>query len=140
MLHLLLWAKSDPFHPLWCHLLDVAAVTEGLLSRFGGVPRLADSWVALLAGLHDIGKADPWFQNKDPDLAAQLGAEGLGLPEWRSSADDGKRKFRHEVRSAEWLFDWLEKQQRWGKRAARVASHAVRGHHGDFNPEHYYTE
>src|SRR5262249_34978206 len=138
-MHHLLWAKSDPYHPLWCHLLDVAAVCDRLLSRFGGVLPLPNAWVALLAALHDIGKADPWFQNKDDQLAAQLRAHGLELPE-RTTLDDDKRKFRHEARSAEWILDWLVAHQSWGKRAARVAGEAVRGHHGDFSVHCYKEE
>jgi CRISPR-associated endonuclease/helicase Cas3 len=135
----LLWAKSEPFHPLWCHLLDVAAVCEGLLSRFGGVPPLPNEWAALLAALHDIGKADPWFQNKDDHLATDLRAQGLHLPE-RTTVEVDKRKFRHEARSAEWILDWLIDQQNWGKRAARIAADAVRGHHGDFSAACYKEE
>jgi CRISPR-associated endonuclease/helicase Cas3 len=134
-----LWAKSDPYHPLWCHLLDVAAVSGGLLSCFGPVSPLPDEWVALLAALHDVGKADPWFQNKDDDLAAQLRARGLDLPD-RTPFEEDKRKFRHEARSAEWILDWLVAEQGWGKRAARIASDAVRGHHGDFSVDCYREE
>ncbi len=139
MHHLLLWAKSEPFHPLWCHLLDVAAVCEGLVPRFGGVQPLPVAWVALLTALHDIGKADPWFQNKDDDLAAGLRVQGLDLP-LHTGLEDERRKFRHEARSAEWILDWLVAKQSWGKRAARVASDAVRGHHGDFSVECYKEE
>ena len=122
MSHLVLWAQSDPYHPLWCHLLDVAAVCEGLLPRFGGVQPLPNSWVALVAALHDIGKADAWFQNKDDDCAARLREQGLTIPEPTASADDGKRRFRHEVRSAAWILDWLIGEPGWAKSAARVVS------------------
>jgi CRISPR-associated endonuclease/helicase Cas3 len=129
----LLWAKSDPFHPLWCHLLDVAAVCEKLLPRFGGVSPLPDKWVALLAALHDIGKADPWFQNKDDECAARLRETGLEIPEWAASEVDDKRWFRHEVRSGKWIFNWLTREQGWEKRPARIVQDAVDGHHGDFS-------
>src|SRR5579875_2061121 len=76
----LLWAKlarrptGDPtipptFHPLICHLLDVAAVAQALWSHALS-PRMrawlaealgldedaAGRWIAFLAGLHDLGK------------------------------------------------------------------------------------
>ncbi len=101
-LHLHLWAKSDPQHPLWCHLLDVAAVCEALLPRFGGVENLEGveeipkPWLLLLVALHDIGKADAQFQNKDPQQKARI--EGLGLELWPEVT-----RFRHEARSADWL-------------------------------------
>ncbi len=78
---LLLWAKSsrDPakkevFHPLICHMLDVAAVTLSFWDKIlpdAAKKKLADSlnisceearlWIAFWAGLHDIGKASPSF-------------------------------------------------------------------------------
>src|SRR5260370_12383313 len=118
MNHLVFWAKSDPFHPLWCHLLDVAAICDGLLSRFGGLSPLHNAWVALLAALHDIGKADAWFQNKYDELAAQLRAQGLDLPD-RTTLEDDKRRFRHEARSAEWIFAWRVAHQGSCKLPAR---------------------
>jgi CRISPR-associated endonuclease/helicase Cas3 len=133
--YLSLWAKSDPFHPLWCHLLDVAAVCQGLLPRFGGLQQLPDVWVSLLAALHDIGKADPWFQNKDEECASTLRSQGFQLPDRTQMADEGLRKFRHEVRSGEWLLNWLASEQGWSKRGARVVMTAVDGHHGDFSQD-----
>ena len=90
-----LWAKSypnDPFryHPLWCHLLDVAAVCEALRPRFGGIAGLPDTWLPYLAALHDIGKADAKFQGKAPDLVA------AGIP---IASEGESRGFRHEARS-----------------------------------------
>ncbi|MBV9852109.1 MAG: CRISPR-associated helicase Cas3' [Armatimonadetes bacterium] len=129
MLHTQLWAKSDPYHPLWCHLLDVAAVCEALLPRFGGVEGLPTPWLLYLVALHDIGKADAEFQNKDPQQAQRLAALGLTLPAEVT-------KFRHEARSADWLSAKL-KTLGWGKQPAQAIAGAIRGHHGDFGAQAY---
>ncbi len=91
-----LWAKTDrtagggAYHPLLCHLIDVAAVARAmwhhvlppaLTGRLAGGLGLraddAETWVAFLAGLHDLGKASPGFQAKDPTARARVGAAGL---------------------------------------------------------------
>jgi len=129
-----LWAKSYPndlsrFHPLWCHLLDVAAVCNALLPRFGGIVGVPDEWLPYLAALHDIGKADARFQGKAPGLVA------LGVP---TDSEGECRGFRHEARSAEWIAPHLRAPQfGWGKDAARVVAQATRGHHGDFAADAY---
>ncbi len=122
-----LWAKSDPYHPLWCHLLDVAAVCEALVPRFGGVSPLPVSWLLWVAALHDLGKADRYFQNKDEALAVSLRDQGFDIP-------TDAQPFRHEERSADWLFTHLRDDRGWGTRAARVIRQAVSGHHGNFAP------
>ncbi|MCW3094561.1 MAG: cas3 [Chthonomonadaceae bacterium] len=139
-----LWAKSKPYpndsasyHALWRHLLDVAAVCGALLRRFGPVGNLPDIWVMYLAAMHDIGKADPQFQNKDDRLAALLSERGFTL-------HDEKTAFRHEARSAEWIRPHLA-QHSWNRHASRVVSEAICGHHGDFhaadhNDDRFYEE
>lgn len=128
-----LWAKSDPWHPLWCHLLDVAAVCEALLPRFGGVPPLPDAWVVYLVALHDLGKADTLFQNKvghDPataHLVQTLRDAGLAM----DVDGDRMRGFRHEARSAEWLRAHLLGLG-WPESVVQVVGLAITGHHGDF--------
>ncbi len=122
-----LWAKSDPYHPLWCHLLDVAAVCEALLPHFGGIEDLPVPWLLFLTAMHDIGKADARFVGKAPeldlaDLVVASPGECLG--------------FRHEARSAEWIKTHLETLG-WNPRASNVVARAIRGHHADFTAEAY---
>ena len=92
-----LWAKSDPYHRLWCHLLDVAAVCAALLPRFGGVAGIPNDWLLYLVALHDIGKADAQFQNKVDSLTEALRQSGLWFPL------EPEQRFRHEARSAVWI-------------------------------------
>src|SRR4051812_12928743 len=79
------------FHPLLCHMIDVAVVARAMWrdvlsaaarDRLGdalGLPAdMAESWVAFLAGLHDLGKACPVFQLRRE--AAVLRALYAGLP------------------------------------------------------------
>ena len=129
-----LWAKSYPenptrCHPLWCHLLDVAAVCRALVPRFGRIAEVPDDWLPYLAALHDIGKADARFQGKAPKLVEP------GIPVDSEGESQG---FRHEARSAEWIMMHLQAAPfRWDKEAARVAAQATRGHHGDFQADAY---
>jgi len=91
---LCLWAKrsekNGTVHPLACHLLDAAhvalelwdaALAAGLRAHFaqafGSDEDCARAWLACLAGLHDLGKALPGSQGRDP-------ATPLALAEARS--------------------------------------------------------
>ena len=58
-----LWAKSEPRHPLWRHLLDAAAVSLALADRLPD-PCWRAEQTALIVGLHDVGKADAAFQHQ----------------------------------------------------------------------------
>ncbi len=124
----LLWAKSEPFHPLWKHLVDAGCVCEALLPHFGDVPGLTREWTVVLVALHDLGKADPEFQCKDAALAQRLRDQGLPLP-------DGRTRFRHEAQSSRWLRGWLRRDLGWSRPSASVVCEAIRGHHGDFGAE-----
>lgn len=131
-----LWAKSDPHHPLWCHLLDTAAVARALVPRFGTIDGLPSGWIEFLVGCHDVGKADRWFQNKDEVLARQLRDLEFKIPEWSLGADYLK-KFRHEARSREWLQKALKNRHGWQNRSENIVAKAVVGHHGDWSPSSY---
>ena len=86
-----LWAKSgeDGGQSLIAHSLDTAAVAlsilelepsstiEALASDFGLLPDDSARLVCALAGLHDLGKASPAFQQKWPPGAARVREAGL---------------------------------------------------------------
>ncbi len=91
-----LWAKKktnllrEVRYPLLFHMLDVAAVTQGLWenSLHSGARRffaeqlgLSESgsavWMSFWAGLHDIGKASPVFQRKSEAAKYQLESTGF---------------------------------------------------------------
>ncbi|MEJ7654066.1 MAG: CRISPR-associated endonuclease Cas3'' [Chloroflexia bacterium] len=142
---LLLWAKwskgdSPTYHPLLCHLCDVAAVTlemwVAVLSpwvrrSFADDLGLSDEdtgrWLAYLSGLHDIGKASPTFQLKVEASRLELQAAGLPL---RTKAGT----VPHGTVSAVVLSKLLvEKHDLSGELASKVAT-VVGGHHGVFPP------
>jgi CRISPR-associated endonuclease/helicase Cas3 len=142
----LLWAKAlaeDPeqFHPLHCHLIDVAEVVGAMwrdvfpaalrktLSNATGLPEPDTArWLAFWAGLHDIGKASPGFQALSTARAEALKA--AGLPVGSSS------HIHHGVITARVLPDLFARSAPGGHalRPEVVASLAlaVGGHHGIF--------
>ena len=133
-----LWAKSgEPQgHGLLAHLLDVAAVTETLLSvepvstrrwaahGFGMTEADVVRWVAALAGLHDFGKGIPGFQLKWAAGKEAGLAVGLAFP---PHACD---RSRHDLATAALLGKALHgltvADPRW---LAHVVQ-AVSAHHG----------
>ncbi len=123
-----LWAKSDPYHPLWCHLLDTGAVCNLLIESLGIVMELPQKWAVFLAAAHDIGKADPEFQIHHSQSKETLASRGLPFFANMSSG------FRHEARSGEWIYEYLTSIG-WGKYAASVAEASACGHHGNFHPK-----
>jgi CRISPR-associated endonuclease/helicase Cas3 len=70
-----LWAKTQPRHALWKHLIDAAAVSL-TLPPLGGRSGLSPQAVAMLVGLHDIGKADSVFQHRATELSEELTQAG----------------------------------------------------------------
>ena len=142
--HKFLWAKREPrgrkaktrdYHALIYHLLDVAAVAYGmwddvlgagqkawLVEMLGLDETAARGMMALLAGLHDIGKATPAFQKKVPDLYAKLGNDLHDDPTY---ADD------HGTFSAVILRRWFI-DKGLGKQPANQLAAVIGGHHGSW--------
>ncbi|HDZ18742.1 hypothetical protein LCGC14_0493040 [marine sediment metagenome] len=80
------------YHPLICHLIDVAAVAEiywdkiltgyvktKISQYLGRSQEKSKRWLIFLAGIHDIGKATPVFQGKVPALAKKLESYNLNI-------------------------------------------------------------
>lgn len=145
-----LWAKWSPvkkdpntYHPLMCHLIDVAMVAEAMwrevlpeafkrrLARAMGIDQgAAERWVVFWAGLHDLGKACPGFQFQldNPKVRAlleeRMRASGLpvGPAPW----------VPHGQVSAEALVDLMKGRFGLPHAVARGVATAVGGHHGSF--------
>lgn len=140
-----LWAKTDrtgmnphAWHPLICHMIDVAAVAQAMwrevltpalraqVTTGLGLPdeTTAETWVAYLAGLHDIGKASPAFQAKYPGALDRLTA--AGLPPSHPELDPG-----HGIVSTLSIAPILV-ERGVPQVAANTLATAIGGHHGIF--------
>ncbi len=93
-----LWGKYSRtddtiFHPLIYHLLDTSAVAlemwhdclsdsfkKEMASSFGIPLNDTGKLLAFWVGLHDIGKAGPEFQRKNPERLLALANLGLSFP------------------------------------------------------------
>jgi len=143
----LLWAKTDRehkesgrYHPLLCHMIDVAAVTQALwdLSFTDGLRKQFASALGLTfdetrrtlafwAALHDLGKASPGFQRQHDPSKARLQDAG-----WVFPRIVGRESSRHGVITAYTLPAILEEAGAMPKRMARAVSCVVGGHHGSW--------
>lgn len=150
----LLWAKlpkekhdSRSFHPLICHMLDVAVVAREMwrsllpeAARRGIIESLqlpeqeAETWITYIAALHDLGKASPAFQLRKEaknlfKLYAELGKlsniEAKDCPHGRVTAAE-----LPQILEEEFGIEW--------QTANRLAV-VVGGHHGTF-PTSYELE
>ncbi len=142
---LALWAKtsgsstsSEPYHPVLCHLLDVAAVAqcmwEQVLSpwsrrQIATELQIDESdvgrWVAFWAGTHDIGKCSPAFQQQHGPGKARLRELGY---RFYTAAD----RAPHGTISARALCDDLLPEFGLAPPLATRVAQIVGGHHGLF--------
>lgn len=133
-----LWGKSASrggASLLVQHLLDTAAVGEIVWSSFlpsavtGPWDEVTDGHgrqvFAALCGLHDIGKASPAFQSKDPDLSRAVQLAGLT---WGRLGSHG-RGWHHTLAGARVLVDHLV-EQGWSKESTGWLWPFIEGHHG----------
>lgn len=132
----ILWAKSDAAgrpHSLIGHLLDAAAVAELIWAEYLA-PQTRSLWdeasgghgrdlFVLACGLHDIGKASPAFQIKDPGLWADVQAAGYG---GNPNALDRSTRTHWRV-GAVFLHSWLLAK---GARSLKWLAPVIEGHHG----------
>jgi CRISPR-associated endonuclease/helicase Cas3 len=136
-----LWAKTaagNRWHALPFHLLDVAAAAEVVWDR---LPRKAHAVATqaigdelsarrvcvFLAGTHDIGKANRFFQAKDRSQHDRLRDLGANLPPY--SRDDNPR---HGQATGAHLRPWFIDRWKWTGPVAENVALAVGGHHGTF--------
>ena len=140
---LLFWAKRgtdgtgpSEYHPLVCHLIDVAMVCRALWDEsLSGSLRAwlagqigldeddACHWIAFWAGAHDIGKASPGFQQKWPAAKTRLSEAGFAF---RALAEAP-----HGTVGAVALPE-LFAQHGLDQDSSRRLATAVAGHHGVF--------
>lgn len=125
-----LWAKLDrdeegvaqAWHPLECHLADVAACTWALLSktilrrRFGALlgRELTDVDIArltFLAAAHDLGKVNHGFQGQaQPNVTARAGHVSPLIDAFDSSVPwETRQAFINALRLSE-VFAWFESE------------------------------
>ncbi|WP_198042833.1 MULTISPECIES: CRISPR-associated helicase Cas3' [Actinoalloteichus] len=150
-----LWAKAGKEatpHPLICHAVDTASVAfrlfdlllgptirAELITAFGDFEGSGDRdenarrWVAVLCGLHDLGKASPAFQALRLDLAVRLHQDD---PVTRSALHRAAEKWHG--RRVEAPHGWLTQLHLSRALTAAGAPHSVveavahglGGHHG----------
>ena len=85
-----LWAKAMPHKQLIAHMIDAGscavaflqASSSKALRQFLASELSCEEWEAIafagyLTALHDIGKASPYFQGRDPEEKERLITAGL---------------------------------------------------------------
>jgi CRISPR-associated endonuclease/helicase Cas3 len=136
------WRQPRKYHPLICHLLDVASVAAALSPNHQAGLRKSSyfrteesglwSWVPFLISTHDLGKAAPAFQVHPgfsltivDAVRQRLAAAGLPCPIVPTP-------IRHGTITALVLPDLLCSSLVTDLDSARLFARIVAGHHGIF--------
>lgn len=147
----LLWAKlpkkeasARTFHPLICHMLDVAVVAREMwrsllpeaarrrvIESLQLPEREAEAWITYIAALHDLGKASPAFQLRKEAKNLFKIYEGLGKPSHIEAKD-----CPHGRVTARELPEILVKEFGMSSDTANRISVIIGGHHGTFPTSH----
>ncbi|MEW6211861.1 MAG: CRISPR-associated helicase Cas3' [Acidobacteriota bacterium] len=142
------WAKlpqgekeSLSFHPLLCHMVDVAAVTqamwrtvlseaarEEIAAALDLSEEITERWVVFLAALHDLGKASPAFQLREEAAHLRPLYTAMGALPPNLQASDAP----HGRVTAGELPELLVKNFGLDIALARSFAKAIGGHHGIF--------
>ena len=159
---LLLWGKTsraeddaagfaDRYHPLFFHLLDVAhcglalwdiALSENIKNRIAATlccdQKVARLVFAYLAGAHDVGKANPYFQFQPTPLdwlVVQIKECGLVAP-------DDRQNEPHNFISTKELIPHFEGEGFWSadEYGKCVLAHITGAHHGTFPRAEDYAD
>ena len=148
-----LWGKTDMVNPdsrewncIRRHLIDTADIvqhklwgsipdniTRNIVIAFNGNMKAALSCVSFLAGVHDVGKATPVFQQQADNqyydfLIRAMNNVGFMIP----SDIKASGALRHEKSSFIAVRDWLKAHDFGIKNAPELAS-TILGHHGWFD-------
>jgi CRISPR-associated endonuclease/helicase Cas3 len=107
---------------MWRHVLT-PALRRRIAAGLGVDDATAEHWIVFWAGLHDVGKASPGFQCKDPRAKERLKPAGLGW--WMPPIDRG-----HGLVSALAMAELLPDEYGVPVEVAEVVATAVGGHHG----------
>lgn len=155
-----LWAKTshdkenlpDAFHPLICHMIDVASVAEAmwnsslpdvtkrrLAKPFGLDSDLnrAGKVIAWLAGLHDLGKCSPPFalrgmKDSNAGQTRRLYAHLYANTEFDCEQCTCASKAPHGFVTSLTLPEILQNEYGMPAKLAREISELIGGHHGTF--------
>ncbi len=131
------WKSIDSYHPLVCHMIDVAHVAITLYrhcqAKFKAqASSMPEGWFGFLIGLHDLGKASPAFQlhtsfspPEHKTVRDRLTKAGLSCPRLRAPQ-------AHGAITATVLPEILTERYGFSPEASRLFARISGAHHGRF--------